>query len=303
MDRTRRATTSTGIALTATGYKKGNMMRKITIWSFVVVSNSLISAANVVNFVEGGQDEILLESFAENDPIHTWTEMNDPVMGGRSTGSFAVNNGLGVFQGDVVEVPFLHAPGFIQARTTDRLPFPDVSRCSAIKIVLRTNGSNSPSTEKYAGYRVSFGTEHAPGGKFFAKGYKATFPRTWPLSEDKNDFAEIVLPFDQFTDFWDDATGDPIHTCQDNVLYCPNPSTLQNLKTISIWGEGVAGRVHLEIQSISAVGCAADTDATDQSLTAIRKPSSTMDDSRWLPRHLLRGWLRQLSLSTFLWTE
>mmetsp|Transcript_6309 Transcript_6309/g.13170 ORF Transcript_6309/g.13170 Transcript_6309/m.13170 type:complete len:95 (-) Transcript_6309:225-509(-) len=27
------------------------------------------------------------------------------------------------------------------------------------------------------------------------------------------------------------------------------------MKTISIWGEGVAGKVHLEIESIGAVGC------------------------------------------------
>ena len=28
------------------------------------------------------------------------------------------------------------------------------------------------------------------------------------------------------------------------------------MKTISIWGEGVAGKVHLEIQKIQATGCA-----------------------------------------------
>merc|ERR1712037_890167 len=31
--------------------------------------------------------------------------------------------------------------------------------------------------------------------------------------------------------------------------------TLEDLLTISIWGEGVAGKVHLEVASISATGC------------------------------------------------
>jgi hypothetical protein len=33
--------------------------------------------------------------------------------------------------------------------------------------------------------------------------------------------------------------------------------TLKNMQLLTIWGEGVAGKVSLEIQSIRAVGCAA----------------------------------------------
>ena len=41
------------------------------------------------------------------------------VMGGKSTGTFAVSNQLGIFDGEVVDVPFLKAPGFIKASVVD----------------------------------------------------------------------------------------------------------------------------------------------------------------------------------------
>jgi Complex I intermediate-associated protein 30 (CIA30) len=232
-------------------------------------------------------DEILLESFESNDSTHTWTEMNDPVMGGQSTGSFHVDNEMGVFDGEVVDVPFLHAPGFIQARTTDRIPFPDVTLCSAIKIILRT------SNPEYSGYRFSFGNAHAPGGKWHAYGYKANL-KDVPLST----FGAVVIPFSDFTDFWDDATGDPIHTCVENPKYCPDQETLSNMKTMAVWGEGVAGKVTLEINSIWAVGCSSTSSTSSHSRKQSSKDTTVLG---WFPRHVLRNWTRQLSLSTYFW--
>lgn len=211
-------------------------------------------------------DEILLEDFA--NPTHKWQEMNDPVMGGKSTGSFTISDDLGMFSGEVVDVPFLKAPGFIQARTVDKIPFPDVSSCLGIKLVVRSDESG------YMGYRFSFGDAHAPGGKFFARGYKTN------LEGVQNSFTEIVLPFSDFTDFWDDATGDPIHTCEEHSDYCPDERALKNMKTMAVWGEGVGGAVHLEIQSISAVGCFSSTDAW------------------YYPRNILLGVVRQMMVPT-----
>ncbi len=189
-----------------------------------------------------GSDTILLESF--DHPMHTWEEMNDPVMGGKSTGSFTIDNGVGHFEGEVVDVPFLHAPGFIQARTISAEKYPDVSSCTALEIVAKTNSKN------FKGYRISFGNAHAPGGKYFAYGYKSNLEGV-----PSDDFGSVIIPFDEFTDFWDDATGDPIHTCHENDLYCPDELTLKNMGRMAIWGEGVAGKVSLEIKTISAVGC------------------------------------------------
>eukprot|EP00957_Ditylum_brightwellii_P099224 7557470-Ditylum_brightwellii.AAC.2 len=41
----------------------------------------------------------------------------------------------------------------------------------------------------------------------------------------------------------------------DGPQYCPDEATLKDMHTIAIWGEGVAGCVHLRIKSISAIGC------------------------------------------------
>ena len=164
-------------------------------------------------------------------------------MGGKSTGTFTMSNGVGIFDGEVVDVPFLKAPGFIKVATTDRASWPDVSGCKALALTAKT-----PSN--YTGYRVSFGMAHPPGGKFFAYGYKAHFDA--PVGDD---FSKVVIPFDMFTDLWDDSTGDPVKTCAEDSRYCPDKAALKDLKTVSIWAEGVAGKVHLEIKSIAATQC------------------------------------------------
>ena len=64
-----------------------------------------------------------------------------------------------------------------------------------------------------------------------------------------------TLPFNSFTDFWDDATGEPIHTCADNKNYCPDAKTLVNVGTMSFWAEGVEGDIHLEIDSVRGYNC------------------------------------------------
>ena len=88
-------------------------------------------------------------------------------------------------------------------------------------------------------------------GKFFAQGYKADFHPT------VGSFGPVSIPFSNFTDFWDDATGKAIHTCAEKQEYCPDTKTLADMKTISIWAEGVEGHIHLEISKIDGYGCSA----------------------------------------------
>jgi len=177
---------------------------------------------------------------------HTWKEMNDPVMGGKSVGTTSIENGVLVFAGTVAIVPSLNAPGFITSQVSDGLffpkGFPDVTKCKGIRLNLK-------STTKYSGYRFCFGTKHAKGGKFFANGFKAQFEA--PVG----DFGDVDIPFNEFTDFWDDATGNPIKTCKESPENCPDAATLHNMKTMAFWGEGVAGTVHLEVKSVQAYGC------------------------------------------------
>lgn len=203
----------------------------------VAIAAAFSSTAQAVN-----AGEVLLESF--EDPSHHWFQMNDPVMGGKSTGTFSIEDGLGVFDGEVVDVPFLKAPGFIKVQSRDLFHgYPDVSSCQGIKLSVKSSVS-------YEGYRVGFGNAHPPDAHTFAYGYKSN------MKVPKGDhFVDVEIPFHAFSDLWDDATGDQIKTCHDCPEYCPDQRTLQNMKTISVWAEGVAGKVHLEIKTISATGC------------------------------------------------
>ncbi|CAK9078551.1 Chaperone protein DnaJ [Durusdinium trenchii] len=187
----------------------------------------------------------LQQAVCERAP-HQWTQMNDPVMGGQSSCNFTVADGVGVLLGQVADVPYLKAPGFIQAYVTDVSPFeifPDITGCKSLSLEVK-------SMVDYKGYRFSFGSAHAPGGKFHAYGYKSNF--------DAGKVAEwntVTLPIEGFTDFWDDATGEAIKTCQENKIYCPDATTLKDMRTMAFWAEGLKGQVHLQIKSVKATDC------------------------------------------------
>jgi len=206
------------------------------------------------------EDAIVLEDFA--NPTNTWTAMNDPVMGGQSTSSVKIEDGVAKFNGEVKIVPFLKAPGFVTMVTggyrSKASTFPDVSGCDGLKVVLRSTKKDEE-VDDYTGYRISFGNHREPDGRY-AMGYKAPAFTNVPTGDD---FGEIVFPFNTFSAKWNDGTGDITVPCSDqNPQYCPDTATLQNMETLSFWGEGVAGEVTLEIKSISAVGCTAATTTT-----------------------------------------
>ena len=163
-------------------------------------------------------------------------------MGGKSYSTVSVSNSMLNFTGTCAIVPALKAPGFITAVNSDKTPFVDVSSCEGIKIT-------HMSANAYTGFRVSFGTAHAPGGGFFARGYKANFEPSVGA------FGDAIISFKNFTDFWDDATGKQIHTCAESEKYCPTKSSLENFETMSVWAEGVEGSISLLISAISGYNC------------------------------------------------
>lgn len=192
--------------------------------------------------------DIMVADFTGKDSAttHKWEAQNDPVMGGQSFSTVKVDNGLLNFTGSCRIVPSLKAPGFIKASTNDGIfgkQFVDVSTCQGIKI-------NHKSKTDYKGFRISFGTAHAPSGGFFARGYKANIK---PASV--GEFGDIMIPFNTFTDDWNDATGNPVHTCAENQALCPTKESLQNFKQMSIWAEGVEGDISLLVKSISGYNC------------------------------------------------
>merc|ERR1740133_770380 len=142
--------------------------------------------------------------------------------------------------------------------------FPDVSTCDGIT-------GNSRSRTQYSGYYISFGTDRVPGGGH-AMGYKS------PLFQDGKvpfglDFVDIIIPFNEFSSNWDEGSGKTKISCKDNNIYCPTLSTLQNMKSMSFWGEGVEGDDALDIRYIGAIGCSTGStnndDASSDAVAAV----------------------------------
>lgn len=204
---------------------------------------------------------VLAISFAADVPLvtfdgkpgttFTFQELNDPVMGGKSTGTWSVNkDGWGVIDGEVVDVPSLKAPGFIKAAADGH--FADASSAidGALVLMVRT------STPEYKGFAVSFASgtmapsySCAGGGSIaFSRGcFKTKF--SVPAGDK---FVPVVIPFSNFSDLWSPATGNPTKTCAEDKSACPTAAKLNGIKRVEVWGEGALGKLHLEIQSIHA---------------------------------------------------
>jgi hypothetical protein len=179
-----------------------------------------------------------------------FVELNDPVMGGRSTGTWSLGDGFGILNGEVVNVPSLKAPGFIKAAADGKLP--DVSDFIDGSLVL----SVRTSTPEYAGFRVTFVSgatspsfSCAGGGSLpFSRGcFKQKF--SVPAG---SKFVDVKLPFNTFSDKWSSATGEHTAECAKDKDVCPTARKLSAIQRIEFWGEGAAGKLHLEVRSVSA---------------------------------------------------
>merc|ERR1719375_945845 len=152
--------------------------------------------------------------------------------------------------GEVVDVPKLQAPGFIKAAGDGK--FPDVSKFIDGNLVLKVRST----TPEYKGYRVTFVSGAASPSFACAAGGSLPFSRgcfkqkfTVPAG---SDFSEVKLPFNSFSDKWSSATGEHNAECAKEKDVCPTADKLSKIKRIEFWGEGAAGKLHLEIKSVSA---------------------------------------------------
>merc|ERR1711879_571700 len=143
-----------------------------------------------------------------------FVQLNGPVMGGRSSGTWSLGEGFGIMDGNVVDVPSLKAPGFIKAAADGK--FADVSEFIAGSIVL----SVRTSTPGYAGYRFSFASGSVSAAFSCAAGGSLPFSRgcfkqkfTVPAG---SNFTDVKIPFSTFSDKWSSATGEQTTTCTQN---------------------------------------------------------------------------------------
>jgi len=221
---------------------------------------SMIMASSIAM---AGAASVTLASFGPSDAtLRKWRETNDPVMGGKSSGTFTVNNGIGTMEGTVANVPSLKAPGFINAEAQAK--FADVSSCTGIELDVRA-------TSDYTGWRFSFGNDRSACRQFFARGYHASFA---PPSG--NNFGKVQIPFTDFTRCWSDSTGEAIKTCAEDSSVCPATSRLQDMQSVQVWAEGKVGDVKIDIRSVSAYGC--DSEALLATIESI--PLTTFDGAQ-----------------------
>mmetsp|Transcript_36551 Transcript_36551/g.60544 ORF Transcript_36551/g.60544 Transcript_36551/m.60544 type:complete len:391 (+) Transcript_36551:49-1221(+) len=185
-----------------------------------------------------------------------FVELNDPVMGGQSHGTWSLGSAYGVMDGEVKDVPSLQAPGFIKAAADGS--FADISAAFGGDLVIEARST----TPNYKGFRVTFaaGTlspaySCAGGGSIpFSRGcFKAKF--SVPAGDA---WSMIRIPFNDFSDKWSPATGEQTVTCAASEDVCPTAKVLSSIIRIELWAEGADGKVHLEVKSIRAALKSAD---------------------------------------------
>jgi hypothetical protein len=204
-------------------------------------------------------DDVLVTFDGAKGTTYDFKELNDPVMGGKSTGTWTLSNeGFGVFDGEVVDVPKLSAPGFI--KTAADGTFKDVSADIDDDLVLMVRTT----TPDYAGFRVTLAADtYSPayscaGGAsmpFSGGCYKAKFSMSkfgdYSEGVSSNDFQEVRIPLNQFSDHWSPATGDHTKECTDDKSVCLTAKALKKIQRVELWAEGALGKAHLEVKSIS----------------------------------------------------
>merc|ERR1719506_3049538 len=110
-------------------------------------------------------------------------------------------------------------------------------------------------TPDYTGFKVSFAASTinptfacASGGNSGLTRGCFKSPFTVPAGDD---FTEIRIPLSEFSDKWSSATGELTTLCKDDASVCPSADKLDKVQRVAFWGEGKAGAVHIEVDSIA----------------------------------------------------
>ena len=175
-------------------------------------------------------------------------------MGGKSTGSWATSGTHGVFDGQVVDVPALKAPGFIKAAADGS--FPDAASAAGGAVLLSVRSS----TPEYQGFRITIASGSAAPSYACAAGgslplSRGCFKAKYSVAAGDN-FTTVRIPMSAFSDLWSSATGEHTRDCSDDQSACLTAAKLKKIQRVELWAEGKAGKVHLEIESISVEAAA-----------------------------------------------
>ena len=156
----------------------------------------------------------------------TWQAVNDPVMGGRSTGSVAVDNDHAIWKGDVKVVPSLKAPGF--CRLQGSIAKKDLSSFDGL--IFDISGTGAPTGKTLMAVIENAGFLHS--GQW-------TAPITVTGSR-----SQAFVAWESFKPF----------TIRPEPGSAPNKEHLKEIHQIGLLADGTAGEFGIVLHSIAAVG-------------------------------------------------
>ena len=68
------------------------------------------------------------------------------------------------------------------------------------------------------------------------------------------DFVEVRVPLEAFSDRWSPATGEATVRCSEDPEVCPKGRDLSHIQRLELWAEGALGHVHLEAGEAPSTG-------------------------------------------------
>jgi len=239
--------------------------------------NSVIAAAALFASSASAASIPLVSFDGASGTTFAFKELNDPVMGGKSSGTWSVDSSskIGVFDGEVVDVPSLKAPGFIKAAADGS--FPDASAAVGGDFVLKVRTT----TPDYRGFRFAFASGATSTNYACAGGGSLPFSRgcfkspAFNVTSSGDDFVEIKIPVSSFSDKWSSATGEQTTTCADDKDVCPTAANLKKIQRVEIWAEGAEGKAHLDVQSIAVTDASGAVVSSSESSST--RPSAGND--------------------------
>lgn len=193
-----------------------------------------------------------------------WETVNDPVMGGRSKSSFTTDSErkLGVWDGEVAIVPFLHSPGFCNLQApglNKRAAFPDISATDGLTVRMRE--TNRTGLTQFNLMLMTKGAHHMLQQGVYTASVNLTLTAGSAMEEH-------FVAWSSFTCTW---RGQKVTWC---------PSIKQELSKITNIGlgtyfPGTAGKFHVEIESI------AGTEAPSSAMLPAVRANSPIDLARF----------------------
>ena len=139
-------------------------------------------------------------------------------MGGQSTGTWKVENEIGVMNGVVADVPSLKAPGFIKAAADGSFPNASAAAGGSLELLVRSK------TPEYKGFRVTVAAGALSPA--FACGGGGNLPLSRGCYKAKfsvpggDGWQRVVLPLSSFSDLWSSATGEHTKECSEDASAC-----------------------------------------------------------------------------------